>query len=116
MTKPNTLKDLLTDGHISLGDVRAIAREIFNGKNTSAGPSGYVVTAVSFDALPEHVQGFIIKATLDFGVENLLDVAVDTVSADDVVTEKNHSDDDEAVSGAATSKPKRKSRLGPVSD
>lgn len=78
MDKPNTLRDLLAAGHISLTDVRNVAREIFDGKTTAIGPlqggiSGYVLTASQFNDLPEHVQGFVIKAILAFGVENVLD-------------------------------------------
>lgn len=78
MDKPNILRDLLAAGHISLTDVRNVAREIFDGKTTAAGPGqggleGYVLTASQFDDLPEHVQGFVIKAVLAFGVENVLD-------------------------------------------
>lgn len=80
MNKPNTLRDLLVAGHISLTDVRGIARMIFDGKTTAAGPlegavSGYVLTACKFDDLPEHVRGFVIKAILAFGVENVFEAA-----------------------------------------
>ena len=73
--KPNTLKDLMTDGHLSLHEVHNIARTMFDGETTTAGPEGYVITAVSFDDLPPHVQGFIAKAILEFKVENILDAA-----------------------------------------
>ncbi len=73
MSKPNTMLDLLREGHIGLNEVRDIAREIFDGKTTGAGPEGYVVTACSYDDLPEHVRGFINKAVLAFAVENVLD-------------------------------------------
>lgn len=83
MDKPNTLRDLLAAGHISLTDVRNIARMVFNGETTAAGPAeggieGYVLTACKFDDLPEHVQGFVIKAILAFGVENVLDAENDS--------------------------------------
>ena len=58
MSKPTNLKDLLVENHISLSEVRKIARNIFDGKTTAAGPEGYVITAVDFDKLPEHVRGF----------------------------------------------------------
>lgn len=73
MGKPTTLKDLLAGSHITKSEVRKIARDIFNGETTGAGPEGYVITAVNFDDLPEHVQGFVLKAILEFKVENVLD-------------------------------------------
>lgn len=73
MSKPSTMLDLLRDGHVGLNDVRTVAREIFDGKTTGAGPEGYVITACSYDDLPEHVQGFVNKAILAFTVENVLD-------------------------------------------
>lgn len=78
MDKPTILRDLLTTGHVSLTDVRNVARMIFDGKTTAAVPmesaiEGYVITACKFDDLPEHVRGFVIKAVLAFGVENVLD-------------------------------------------
>ena len=71
--KPNNLKDLLRDGHITLGEVRNIAKSIFDGVTTAAGPEGYIITASKLEDLPEHVVGFIIKGILEFGVENVLD-------------------------------------------
>ena len=73
--KPSNLKDLLRDGHISLGEVRNIAKSIFDGKTTAAGPEGYIITASKLEDLPEHVVGFIIKGILEFGVENVLDAS-----------------------------------------
>ncbi len=84
MTKPTNLKDMLAGGHISRGEVESIARSIFDGKTTMAGPEGYVITASSFDALPEHVRGFIVKAVLEFSVENVLDAVEDDESEEDV--------------------------------
>lgn len=72
--KPNTLKDLLGGGHIAIHEVDTIARGLFDGKTTAAGPEGYIIIAVNFDDLPEHVRGFIRKAVLEFKVENVLDV------------------------------------------
>lgn len=83
MAKPNTLKDLLTEGHITLGDVKKIARDIFDGETTGAGPEGYLLTAAKFDDLPNHVQGFIVKAILEFKVENVLDKPRDGLFMDD---------------------------------
>jgi hypothetical protein len=73
MNKPKTMQDLLIRQHIGINDIRAVAREIFDGETTGAGPEGYVITACSYDDLPEHVQGFINKAVLAFKVENVLD-------------------------------------------
>jgi hypothetical protein len=75
MSKPEKLMDLLREGHISLGEVRKIASDIFDGETTAAGPEGYVITAAKWDELPDHVQGFIVKGILQFKVENVLDAA-----------------------------------------
>ena len=77
MSKPKNLKDLLKDGHISLNEVRAIARNIFDGKTTAAGPEGYVIKAACLNDLPDHVQQFIVKAILEFSVENILETGDD---------------------------------------
>ena len=45
MTKPNTLRDLLRGGHISLGEVRSIAKSIFDGEMTAAGGVAYRIEA-----------------------------------------------------------------------
>ncbi len=73
--KPETLKDLLAGGHIVLGEVRNIAKSIFDGKMTAAGPEGYIITAAKFDDLPDSCQQFIIKAVLEFKVTNVFDAA-----------------------------------------
>lgn len=75
MSKPNTMLDLLSEGHINVNEVNTIARAIFNDATTMAGPEGYLVTSVNFENLPEHVQGFIRKAILQFTVENVLDAS-----------------------------------------
>lgn len=77
MSKPETLRDLLAGGHINLAEVRVIARSLFDGETTAAGPNGYIIKAVAYDDLPEHVQGFINKAILAFSVENVLDAGSD---------------------------------------
>lgn len=76
LKKPSTLKDLLAGGHISLGAVEKVARQLFDGKTTAAvdGIDGYIVTACSYDDLPDGVRSFLRKAILEFGVENILDV------------------------------------------
>ncbi len=79
--KPETLKDLLAGGHITLGEVRNIAKSLFDGETTAAGPEGYIITAVALDKLPDHVQQFIVKGILEFQVTNVLDV----VKEDNVV-------------------------------
>lgn len=75
MSKPKILLDLLKDGHVGQNEVNALARALFNDATTMAGPEGYRVTGVNFDTLPEHVQGFIRKAILQFTVENILDAS-----------------------------------------
>ena len=77
--KPKIIKDLLVGGHITTGDVRNIARSMFDGKNTADGTGqggleGYVITACDFDKLAPHIQGFLVKAVLEFSVQNFLDV------------------------------------------
>ena len=77
--KPKIIKDLLAGGHITKGDVKNIARSIFDGGNTAEGTGqggleGYTITACLFDDLPDHVQGFVLKAILEFKVQNFLDV------------------------------------------
>ncbi len=76
--KPKIIKDLLAGGHITIGDVKSIARTMFDGEQVTdageGGLEGYVIEACTFDELPIHVQGFIIKAILEFKVQNFLDV------------------------------------------
>lgn len=88
--KPKIIKDLLSSGHITIGDTKNIARSIFDGHNTAEGTGqggleGYVITACKFDELAEHIQGFIIKAILEFQVQNFLDVKTeaDSIADDD---------------------------------
>lgn len=94
MSKPETLRDLLAGGHIDLAEVRVIARSLFDGKTTAAGPEGYVITAVAYEDLPDHVQGFINKAILAFSVENVLDAGSD----DDKEDSDNDGDESPGVS------------------
>ncbi len=92
MNKPKTLKDLLIGGHINRGEIEAIARALFTDATTMAGPEGYLVIGVNFDDLPPHVQGFIVKAILEFKIKNVLDAnEVD----DDEITEGPETDDED---------------------
>lgn len=84
MNKPSTMLDLLKDNHIGLNEVNIIARALFTDATTMAGPEGYLVTGVNFDDLPEHVQGFIRKAILQFTVENILDAGEPSDNAEEV--------------------------------
>ena len=77
MTKPSNLKDLLAEGHIDKSEIRQIARDIFDGSTTGAGPDGYVITAVKYDDLDERLQQYVIKTILEFSVENILDANID---------------------------------------
>lgn len=91
LKKPEKLIDLLSGGHISIGAVEKIARQIFNGTTTAAveGLEGYIVTACSYDDLPEGVRSFLRKAILQFGVENILDGAgADEDEAEEEYTEE----------------------------
>lgn len=88
--KPKIIKDLLASGHITIGDAKNIARSIFDGNNTANGTGqggleGYVITACKFDDLADHIQGFIVKAILEFQVQNFLDVKTeaDCIADDD---------------------------------
>jgi hypothetical protein len=96
MNKPSTMLDLLKDGHIGLNEVNAIARAMFTNATTMAGPEGYLVTSVNFDDLPEHVQGFIRKAILQFTVENILDAGE---SCEPAWAPEDVSDEDDASEG-----------------
>lgn len=78
MSKPTNLKELMEAGHLTKEEVRGIARSMFDGKTTAAGPEGYVITAVSFDDLDERLQQYIIKVLLQFPIENVLDAADDS--------------------------------------
>ena len=73
MTKPVTLHDLLMGDHVTLRDVDDIARAMFDGNEKYYGLSGYVLTASSYDNLPEHVRAFVRKAVFSFSVENVFD-------------------------------------------
>lgn len=87
MNKPKTLHDLLIGQHISLREVEDIARTVFDGKTTAAGPEGYVMTACAYDDLPEHIRQFVRKAFLSFTVENVLDA--DHSNADSVLADED---------------------------
>lgn len=88
MSKPETVKDLFIGQHISLSDVEDLARAVFDGKTTAAGPEGYVVTAALYDDLPDHIRDFVRKAFMFFSVENVLD-------ADEADDEPDYSERDE---------------------
>lgn len=77
MTKPSNLKDLLAEGHITKSEITSIARDIFDGSTTGAGPDGYVITAIKYDDLDERLQTYVFKAILEFPVENILDASID---------------------------------------
>ena len=76
MPKPQTLHDLWTAKHVSLHELEKIARDIFDGQTTMAGPEGYVVTACNFDDLSDSCKQFVVKAILAFPVENVLDAGI----------------------------------------
>lgn len=73
MSKPSTVLDLVQGGHMTMSEVRVIARQLFDGATTGAGPEGYVITASNYDNLGDHVKQWIDKAILAFAVENVLD-------------------------------------------
>lgn len=81
MVKPTTIKDLLLGDHISKSAVKKIAQTIFNGETTATFPEleGYVVTAVKFDNLPEGTKQHIVKAVLEFKIENVLDLPLNAL-------------------------------------
>ena len=83
MSKPETLKDLLAGGHISLGEIKTIARGIFDGETTAAGPEGYVITAAAFDKMDDRLQQYAVKIILEFPVENVLEASSDEDGEDD---------------------------------
>lgn len=99
MSNPETLADLVRGGHASLGEVREIAKDIFDGKTSGAGPEGYVVTFPLFDDLPDHVQSFILKAFQFSKVENVLDYQsrIDEQAEDLALSEASVADVGEAL-------------------
>lgn len=97
MPKPTTLKELLDAGHITLGDVRTVARDIlstYSSENPTKAESlnGYIITPPSFDDLPDHVQGFFVKAVLGSTIENIFD----QTAANDEEEDDDDSADDES--------------------
>lgn len=83
MSKPKTVKDLFIGQHISLNDVEDLARAVFDGETSAAGPDGYIVTACKYDDLPRHIREFTRKAFMYFTVENVLDAAEDNDEAEE---------------------------------
>jgi hypothetical protein len=68
------IMDLLAAGHITKGDVRKIAAALFSQDTvaTAAFPEPYTVKLPDFNSLPEHVQGFVVKAILHAEVAPVL--------------------------------------------
>jgi len=97
MSKPETLHDLLVGQHISLHDIEDVARAVFDGKTTAAGPEGYIITACAYDNLPDHIKQYVRKAFFSFKVENVLDVNVDEL--EDNLELKEDIDDDDDIEG-----------------
>lgn len=67
MSKPHTLKDLMTTGDLTMGEARKLASQIFRDTNILDDKDvvPYDVTLPNLSDLPAHVQGFIIKAVLE---------------------------------------------------
>ena len=103
MSKPTKLQDLLINGHTSRGDVERIARRLFVDTNELIGViDGYVINLPNFDDLPEHVQGFIVKAILFSTVENVLDHEAEDAGSHYALAqpiEDHYNDDDEDPPG-----------------
>ena len=78
MGKPKTLHDLLIRQLVSLKEIEDIARTVFDGVTTAAGPEGYVMTACKYDDIPDHIKPFVRKAFFSFTIENVFDAAEDT--------------------------------------
>ena len=98
MTNPKILADLVRSGHTTLGEVREIAKHIFDGETSGAGPEGYVVTFPNFDDLPDHIQSFVLKAFQFSQVENVLDFRTRMEErADDALAEASVEDVGEAL-------------------
>jgi hypothetical protein len=93
--KPKNLKDLLAGGHITKSEIRKIARTIFDGSTTAAGPEGYVITAAKFEDLSDACQQYIVKSILEFKVENVFDKKSDGLfmDSDDTLPEPVESDE-----------------------
>lgn len=102
MSKPKTLHDLLIGQHIGLREVEDIARTVFDGKTTMAGPEGYLVTACRYDDLPKHIRQYVRKAFFYFTIENVLDVNVgDNYEVTSLLADLVHDDNNGKKTGKA---------------
>jgi hypothetical protein len=74
MSKPETLLDLLTGEHVTIGDIKKIAAALWQQHTLAsfAFPAPYNLQLPDFDKLPGHVQGFIVKGLLDSKVSPTL--------------------------------------------
>lgn len=99
MSNPETLADLVRSGHATIGEVREIAKHVFDGETSGAGPEGYVVTFPLFVDLPDHIQQFIIKAFQFSKIENVLDYndRIDEQAEDLAMSEASVADVGEAL-------------------
>ena len=77
MSNIETIRDLVTEGLASHGEVRALAKALYSEpvEHLAAdivGFSGYTIMLPDFDSLPDHVQAFIIKSLYDSRAINFL--------------------------------------------
>lgn len=110
MAKPEILKDLIAGGFINLSEIKLIARTMFDGETTAAGPEGYVITAAKFDDLPDACQQFIVKAILEFSVENVLDAEAIDPAEDDEEVDDDDTETFKMAKALASRQPRRKGK------
>ena len=97
MSKIETVKDMVREGLVTYGQVRAAAKEIFDGKKhiTSDGFEGYHVHVPAFDDLPQTTQDFIIKGMYFAKAQNILEDELtsirEEVESEDVPEDKDAS-------------------------
>jgi len=78
MPGPQTLKELMQAGDLTMGEARRLASLVFDGMTVvDQNVVPYKVTMPLFETLAAHVQQFIVKAMLDATTVNLLDAATD---------------------------------------
>lgn len=83
MAKPETLKDLMIAGDLTMGEARRLTRKVFNDVNVlEQDLIPYQVTLPVFDSLPDHVQQFLIKAVLEASIVNVMENQIEVLGDD----------------------------------
>lgn len=74
MSKPETLKELMIAGDLTMGEARRLTRKVFNGNEVLVQDLiPYTITVPNLDDLPDHVTSFVIKAMLEASIVNVMD-------------------------------------------